>query len=120
MLGTYNGTMYLVSFVAPGRCSQIEIKRHKTCIMAVCYHKGKIVSASYDGHLLISSIAASGGGEKVISYVDKILEQVPRAIESCGEVFYMFDGKGMFWHNPLGKLIGFVDGKSYRVIKNQN
>jgi WD40 repeat protein len=118
-LGTYNGSIFVVSFVARTRCAQIEIKRHQHCIMAICYHKDKIVSVSHGGHLLISTIT-SNGGEKTISYVDKTLEHVPRMIESCGDVFYMFDRKGMFWQNPMGKMVGFVDGKSYRVIRNQN
>ena len=41
-------------------------------------------------------------------------------IESCGDSYYMFDPKGMFWYNPLGRLIGFTDGKSYRVIQNED
>lgn len=70
--------------------------------------------------MLISKIKSSNSGEKIISYHDKYLEQIPRQIESCGDSYYMFDPKGMFWYNPLGKLIGFTDGKSYRVIQNED
>ena len=32
----------------------------------------------------------------------------------------MFNMKGMFWYSELGRLIGFTDGKMYKVIVNED
>ena len=88
--------------------------------MSICYHKDTLVSASYDGHLMITKINTGEKGEKIITYQDKFIETVPRSMQSCGDLFYMFNMKGMFWYNELGRLIGFTDGKMYKVIVNED
>lgn len=55
-LGTYNGIIYVLDFIQVGKCTQIQIKRHKTCVSALCYHKNQIISTSHDGYFLISTI----------------------------------------------------------------
>lgn len=38
VIGTYNGVIYVLDFVQVGKCNQIQIKRHKTCVAAICCH----------------------------------------------------------------------------------
>jgi hypothetical protein len=56
-IGTYTGVIYVLDFIEVGRCSQIQIKRHKTCVASICCHDDQIISASHDGYFLISTIS---------------------------------------------------------------
>lgn len=84
VIGTYNGIIFMLTYLGDGKCTQIQIKKHKTCIVAICCHSNKIISSSYDGFLLISTIAVSRIGQKVITYNQVKLSVVPRQIESVG------------------------------------
>lgn len=55
-IGNYNGTISVVTMVADGKCNQILIKRHSTCITNVCFHEKKLISVSFDGQLIITTI----------------------------------------------------------------
>lgn len=79
-----------MDFIEIGRCTQIQIKRHKTCVAAICYHKKQIISVSHDGYFLISSIQRDEGGERLISYSEMKLKAIPREMESIGENYYMY------------------------------
>lgn len=68
VIGNYNGSIFVLEFVAVGKCNQVEIKRHKTCVATLCCHKDKVISASHDGYFLISTISSDSNGDKVISY----------------------------------------------------
>ena len=48
VIGTYNGIIYVLDFVEVGKCQQISIQRHKTCVTAICSHENQIISASHD------------------------------------------------------------------------
>ena len=67
-IGTYNGTIFVLSYLGNGKCSQIQIKRHKTCIIALCFHRNKIVSASYEGHIVVSSLNLTDKGDRLVTY----------------------------------------------------
>lgn len=63
-IGNYNGTIYIVSCTDDRKFKQIQVKRHKTCVMVLCFHENKLISASYDGHFLISTLLISKEGER--------------------------------------------------------
>lgn len=70
----------MLEFLGVGRCNQIQIKRHKTCIAALCCHKNQIVSASHDGLFVISTISSDSGGGKLITYNEMKMKNIPKEI----------------------------------------
>lgn len=52
-VGNYNGSIFILNIVADGKCTQIP------CVIAMCFHNNKLISISYDGHLLISTLSIS-------------------------------------------------------------
>jgi hypothetical protein len=58
----------------------MELKRHKSCVMVICFCKNQIFSVSYDKIMLITTIGTTANKEKAISYTELQLESVPRAI----------------------------------------
>lgn len=119
VIGTYNGTIYMLTYLGDGKCTQIQIKRHQTCIIAICFHLNKIVSVSYDGVLLISTLAVSERGEKLVTYNEIKVSYAPREIESIGDNFYLLDHRGLTWFTPNYVLVGFVDSKIYKPLVNE-
>lgn len=118
-IGTYNGTIFVLSYLGNGRCGQIQIRRHKTCVIAVCFHLNKIVSASYDGYLIISTLTENGQGERLVTYNEIKISYMPREIESVGSNFYLLDHRGVTWFTSTFTLVGLVDSRAYKVLANE-
>lgn len=118
MIGTYEGMIYVLDFIEVGRCSQIQIKKHKSSVVSICHHEDQIISASQDGFFLISSIKKDSNDERIITYHEMKLKSVPKEMESVGNNFYMFNAEGMTWFKRTNGLVltGFTDYKSYRPL----
>ena len=117
-LGTYNGGIFVLDFVERGKCHQIEIKRHKNCIMCICFHGNQILSVSHDYIFIITTLQNNQNGQKTVQYLDLKLTFVPSRIKSVANKFYLFNDKGMTWFTEDYTLIGFTDSKTYDVLLN--
>jgi hypothetical protein len=80
VLGNYFGVIYLMEIIAIGRFNQIEIKRHESCVVSICFHKNKIISSSQDGQFLISTIDKDENGKKIIKYNEMKFKNIPKEI----------------------------------------
>ena len=47
-LGTYSGSIFVLTIIGPQRVSEFEIKRHTKCVMCITFHRQSIISVSYD------------------------------------------------------------------------
>lgn len=107
-----------MEFLEIGKCNQIELKKHKNCVMCVCFHEDKLISYGHGGSLVIAAFEKSGS-ERVVKYSEVKLLNAPRSIQSVGSNFYLFDRTGMSWFNKYNKLIGFTDNLRYHVVQNE-
>lgn len=88
--------------------------------MALCFHKDKLISLSYDGKLITSTLQNSPQGGKILKSSEIKIKISPKKIESIGDNFYLFYRQGMCWMNAYNNLVGFTDRKSYKPIINED
>lgn len=84
--------------------------------MTMTYHKDKIISVSYDKILLITTMMDLGTGEKGVTYVQNMLQNVPRSLGSINEMVLLYYMQGVYWLYG-DRIKGFNDGV-YSVTKN--
>jgi hypothetical protein len=77
--------------------------------MCVAFNKRNIVSVSYDKIYIETSIETNELNEKILTYYEYNLNDVPRSLISCGDRVYLCYLEGLFWLDK-GKLVGFSEG----------
>ncbi len=89
--------------------TEFEIKRHTNCIMCLTFHGKNIVSVSYDKVYIETIIETNPQNEKILTYYQHALNDVPRSLISCGDKVFMSYITGLYWLEK-GKLLGFSEG----------
>jgi len=105
-LGTYSGSIFVLTIVGDQRVTEFEIKRHSKCIMCLTFHKKNIVSVSYDKIYIETTIETNVQNEKILTYSQHLLNDVPRSLISRGDKVYMSYLSGLYWLEN-GKMLGF-------------
>lgn len=81
-MGNYNGAIIVLTIIGPNRVTEMELKKHRSCVMCVAVTGNKIFSVSYDKVFLTTAIDSSTNGSKSITYTELQLESVPRSIKA--------------------------------------
>ena len=86
--------------------------------MCITFHGRNIVSVSYDKLYIETVIETNVKNEKILTYNQHALNDVPRSLISRGDKVYMSYLTGLYWLEN-GKMIGFSEGV-WNVIENEN
>ncbi len=72
---------------------------------------------SYDKIYIETSIETNKYNEKVLTYYEYQIRDVPRLLTSCGDRVYLGYLEGLFWLDK-GKLLGFSQGM-WNVVEDR-
>jgi hypothetical protein len=122
-IGTYAGTVLVLTLLTVQRVSEMQLKRHKSCVMLMGYCRtGAIISVSYDKVFIRTTVSDLPTGEKAISYEEIILQSIPRGMHSAGGYVFFSENDGSIgWLSRIAKgnkLIQYSDGL-YAVTENE-
>lgn len=108
-IGTYTGKIILLTFLTNERVSELEIVRHKNCVMMIGYCKDdSIISLSFDMLFVRSTISRLPNGQKGISFDEIIMKSIPRSIQEAGGVVFFGDSDGSIgWITTGNKLLQY-------------
>ena len=68
-LGTYSGTIIVLTVITPAKVSEIELKKHHNCVMQVCFSNNKkIFSVSYDKLFITTTLSSNSSGQKTVEF----------------------------------------------------
>jgi WD40 repeat protein len=114
-LGTYQGTIVVLTHISDQKVTEMELKRHKSCVMLIGWGSGEgqtalILSVSYDKVLLTSVLSLLPSGERGISYKEINLDTIPRGVGWHSGRVYLFEDEAIYWLEG-NRLRGHADGR---------
>ncbi len=72
-LGNYNGALIVLTIIGLHRVTEMELKKHHSCVMCIALENNKIYSVSYDKVFLTTTIENTNNGSKSITYTELLL-----------------------------------------------
>lgn len=119
-IGTYSGALVVLTLMSVQRVTEMELKRHKNCVMLIAYcRSGAIISVSYDRLFVKATVNDLPTGAKGISYEEIILQTIPRSLHSAGgHIFFAENDGSIGWLTNGNKVMQYSDGM-YTVTEHE-